>query len=88
MLDAGPAWRYARWPKQVIIFESDGVARVLWVSSLGTSCDEEARGRLSSGGNGDGDSEGGLEQLRSVSSDIYVSSPPQHSQESLEFVQN
>lgn len=57
------------------MFDSDGVSRVLLVSSLGISCGEvceEARGRQSSGGTGDGDSEGDLEQLRSVSSAIYM----------------
>jgi hypothetical protein len=44
------------------------------VSLLGISCCEEtreARGRMSSGGTGDGDSKGGLEQLRIVSSDSF-----------------
>ena len=87
LLDAGPAWRYARCPKQVIMFDSDDVPRVLLVSSLGTNCGEEARGRLSSGGNGDGDPEGDLEQLCFVSSDVYISSPPS-AVKKVEFGQN
>jgi hypothetical protein len=59
------------------MFDLDDVPRVLWVPSLETSCGEEARGRLSSAGNGDVDSEGSIEQLRLVSSDIYMYQAPQ-----------
>lgn len=60
------------------MFDSDGVCRVLLVSPFGISCGEvceEACGPQSSGCTDDSDSEGGLEQLRLLSSDIYVSSP-------------
>jgi hypothetical protein len=62
-----------------MVFGSDGDRRVLLVSPLGISCGEvceKTRGRLSSGGADDVDSERGLEQLRFVSSGIYMHQAP------------
>lgn len=71
-LDEGPVWRYSRWPKRVMIFDSDRISGVPVASLLDIHCREEARGRLAPCSTGDRDPEGGLEQPRSVSSGTRI----------------